>query len=151
MMIKIKILDEKMRENLPAYATPGSAGLDLRACFPGKAPGKVLKPNETLFVPTGIAIHIDDPDYAGFIYPRSGLGVNHGVVLANTVGVIDSDYQGQLMVALKNTSNKEFAILPMERIAQLVIMPIKQVSLNVVDEFDESERGEGGFGSTGRN
>lgn len=144
--IDIKILDARMREYLPSYATPGSAGLDLRACIPAPL---VIEPGETRLVPTGLAIHIADPGYAALILPRSGLGHKHGIVLGNLVGLIDSDYQGQLMVSTWNRGNTAFTLNPLERLAQLVIVPILQVGFNIVDEFGESTRGTGGFGSTG--
>jgi dUTP pyrophosphatase len=134
--LQVKILDERMRDQLPAYGTPGSAGLDLRACI--------------VLVPTGLAIYVEDPRYAAFILPRSGLGHKHGIVLGNLVGLIDSDYQGQLMVSTWNRSSAAFKLEPMERLAQLVVMPVQQVELKVVEEFTESSRGAGGFGSTGR-
>ena len=135
-----------MREYLPSYATPGSAGLDLRACIPAPL---VIEPGETRLVSTGLAIHIADPGYAALILPRSGLGHKHGIVLGNLVGLIDSDYQGQLMVSTWNRGNTAFTLNPLERLAQLVIVPILQVGFNIVDEFGESTRGTGGFGSTG--
>ena len=144
--IDIKILDARMREYLPSYATPGSAGLDLRACIPAPL---VIEPGETRLVPTGLAIHIADPGYAALILPRSGLGHKHGIVLGNLVGLIGSDYQGQLMVSTWNRGNTAFTLNPLERLAQLVIVPILQVGFNIVDEFGESTRGTGGFGSTG--
>lgn len=144
--IDIKILDARMREYLPSYATPGSAGLDLRACIPAPL---VIEPGESRLVPTGLAIHIADPGYAALILPRSGLGHKHGIVLGNLVGLIDSDYQGQLMVSTWNRGNTAFTLNPLERLAQLVIVPILQVGFNIVDEFGESTRGTGGFGSTG--
>ncbi|WP_028310236.1 dUTP diphosphatase [Derxia gummosa] len=145
--LQVKILDERMRSQLPAYATVGSAGLDLRACI--EAP-IVLAPGDTTLIPTGLAIHVADPAYAALILPRSGLGHKHGIVLGNLVGLIDSDYQGQLMVSTWNRGKTEFTIAPMERLAQLVVVPVMQVELEVVDEFGSSDRGEGGFGSTGR-
>lgn len=147
MKLDIKILDERLRAQMPAYATPGSAGLDLRACL--DAPLQ-LAPNAWQLVPTGMAIHLADPGYAALILPRSGLGHKHGIVLGNLVGLIDSDYQGQLMVSAWNRSAVPFTIEPMERIAQLVIVPVAQAEFNVVDEFPPSERGQGGYGSTGR-
>ncbi len=135
-----------MRDYLPSYATPGSAGLDLRACI---AQPIVFSPGETQLVPTGLAIHIADPDYAALILPRSGLGHKHGIVLGNLVGLIDSDYQGQLMVSTWNRGAEPFTLNPLERLAQLVVVPILQVGFHVVNEFGESERGAGGFGSTG--
>ena len=134
-------------EQIPAYATPGSAGLDLRACI---AEPITIEPGTTHLVPTGLAIHIADPGYAAMILPRSGMGHKHGIVLGNLVGLIDSDYQGQLMVSTWNRGNTAFVLNPMERLAQLVIVPVMQVGFDVVDEFDSSERGEGGFGSTGK-
>lgn len=136
-----------MREYLPSYATSGSAGLDLRACI--DEPLNIL-PGETKLVPTGLAIHIADPGYAALILPRSGLGHKHGIVLGNLVGLIDSDYQGQLMVSTWNRGTDAFILNPMERLAQLVIVPVLQVGFNVVEEFEESDRGAGGFGSTGK-
>lgn len=145
--IAVKILDERLREHMPAYATPGSAGLDLRACLDKPL---VLEPGSTHLVPTGLAIHIGDPGYAALILPRSGMGHKHGIVLGNLVGLIDSDYQGQLMVSTWNRGSASFVLNPMERLAQLVIVPVLQVGFTVVDEFEGSERGEGGFGSTGK-
>jgi dUTP pyrophosphatase len=145
--VQIKIINEKMREQLPAYATTGSAGLDLRACIDETI---ILKPGQTELVPTGLAIHIEDPTLCGMILPRSGLGHKHGIVLGNLVGLIDSDYQGQLFVSLWNRGNTEFVLNPMERMAQLVIVPVVQVGFDVVDEFSETHRGESGFGSTGK-
>ncbi len=136
-----------MREYLPSYATSGSAGLDLRACI--DEPMDIL-PGETKLIPTGLAIHIADPGYAALILPRSGLGHKHGIVLGNLVGLIDSDYQGQLMVSTWNRGTDAFTLNPMERLAQLVIVPVLQVGFNVVGEFEESDRGAGGFGSTGK-
>ena len=147
MKIDVRILDPRMAQQLPAYATPGSAGLDLRACIDEPL---TLAPNAWQLVPTGIAIYLKDPAYAALILPRSGLGHKHGIVLGNLVGLIDSDYQGQLMVSAWNRSAVPFTIEPMERIAQLVIVPVAQAEFNVVDEFPPSERGQGGYGSTGR-
>ncbi len=147
MKIDVKIIDERMRGNLPAYATPGSAGLDLRACL---SEPLTLQPNAWQLVPTGIAIYLHDPGYAALILPRSGLGHKHGIVLGNLVGLIDSDYQGQLMVSAWNRSDTAFTIAPMERIAQLMIVPVLQAEFKVVDEFAASQRGEGGYGSTGK-
>lgn len=147
MNVELKVLDERMRESLPAYATPGSAGLDLRACLDGDL---TLAPGQTELVPTGLAIHVADPGFAALILPRSGLGHKHGIVLGNLVGLIDSDYQGQLMVSCWNRGNKVFTLEPFERLAQLVIVPVVQAGFTVVDEFAASERGAGGFGSTGR-
>jgi dUTP pyrophosphatase len=145
--IDIKVLDSRMAAHLPRYATPGSAGLDLRACL--EAPVE-LAPGAAQFIPTGLAIHIADPGLAAMVLPRSGLGTKHGIVLGNLVGLIDSDYQGQLMVSCWNRSAAAFTIQPMERIAQMVIVPIVQASFRQVDSFEASLRGEGGFGSTGR-
>ncbi|MDO8299643.1 dUTP diphosphatase [Lacisediminimonas sp.] len=145
--LDVKIIDERMREQMPAYATAGSAGLDLRACIEQPL---VINPGETKLVPTGLAIHLADPAYAALILPRSGLGHKHGIVLGNLVGLIDSDYQGQLMVSTWNRGATAFTLNPMERLAQLVIVPVMQVAFNVVDEFGESQRGGGGFGSTGK-
>ena len=147
MKIDVRILDPRMAEQLPAYATPGSAGLDLRACLDAPL---TLAANAWQLVPTGIAIYLRDPGYAALILPRSGLGHKHGIVLGNLVGLIDSDYQGQLMVSAWNRSDVPFTIEPMERIAQLMIVPVVQAQFNVVDEFPASERGEGGYGSTGK-
>ena len=145
--IDIKVLDARMAEQLPHYATPGSAGLDLRACLDEPV---TLAPGQTLLVPTGLAIHVADPGLAAIILPRSGLGHKHGIVLGNLVGLIDSDYQGQLMVSCWNRGPSSFVIQPMERVAQMVIVPVVQAKFRRVDEFGESERGEGGFGSTGK-
>ncbi|MFA5081842.1 MAG: dUTP diphosphatase [Hydrogenophilaceae bacterium] len=147
MHVDLKILDPRVREQLPHYATPGSAGLDLRACL---ETAMVLNPGETQLIPTGLAIHLADPGYAAMILPRSGLGHKHGVVLGNLVGLIDSDYQGQLMVSLWNRGQSAFTIEPFERIAQMVIVPVVQAEFRMVEEFGDSERGEGGFGSTGK-
>ena len=145
--IDIKILDARLREQVPAYATSGAAGLDLRACL--QAP-LTLQPGETELIPAGLAIHLADPELAAVIVPRSGLGHKHGIVLGNLVGLIDSDYQGQLFVSTWNRGKRAFTIEPLERIAQLVVVPVVQVRLNVVEAFDASPRGAGGFGSTGR-
>jgi dUTP pyrophosphatase len=145
--IDVRILDARLREQMPAYATSGAAGLDLRACL--QAP-LTLQPGQTELIPAGLAIHLADPGLAAVIVPRSGLGHKHGIVLGNLVGLIDSDYQGQLFVSTWNRGSRAFTIEPLERIAQLVIVPVVQVRLNVVDEFDTSARGAGGFGSTGR-
>ncbi len=147
MKIDVKILDPRLSGNLPEYATPGSAGLDLRACL---LEPMTLQPNAWQLVPTGIAIYLADPGFAALILPRSGLGHKHGIVLGNLVGLIDSDYQGQLMVSAWNRSSTAFMIEPMERIAQLVIVPVVQAQFNVVSEFPASQRGEGGYGSTGK-
>ena len=145
--IDVKILDVLLRDQLPQYATPGSAGLDLRACVPAPL---TLNPGQCELIPTGIAIHIADPGYAAVILPRSGLGHKHGIVLGNLVGLIDSDYQGQLFVSTWNRGTAPFVINPMERLAQLVVIPVAQVEFNVVNEFGASDRGAGGFGSTGK-
>ena len=145
--IDLKIIDPRMRDQLPSYATPGSAGLDLRACI--EAP-LTIEPGSTHLIPTGLAIHIADPAYAAMILPRSGLGHKHGIVLGNLVGLIDSDYQGELMVSTWNRGATAFVLNPMERLAQLVIVPVLQVGFRVVDAFEESDRGAGGFGSTGK-
>ncbi len=145
--LDVKILDERMRSQLPAYATSGSAGLDLRACLDEPL---TLRPGDSALVPTGLAIHVGDPGHAAVIIPRSGLGHKHGIVLGNLVGLIDSDYQGQVFVSCWNRGRETFIVNPMERIAQLVVIPVLQVELNVVESFDESARGEGGFGSTGK-
>ena len=147
MKIDVKILDVRMADQLPTYATPGSAGLDLRACL---AEPLTLQPNAWQLVPTGIAVYLQDPHFAAIILPRSGLGHKHGIVLGNLVGLIDSDYQGQLMVSAWNRSSTAFTIEPMDRIAQLVIVPVVQAQFNVVTEFPASVRGEGGYGSTGQ-
>jgi len=147
--IQLKILDPRIGADipLPEYATAGSAGMDLRACV---AAPLVLAPGATELIPTGIAIHIGDPELAAVLLPRSGLGHKHGIVLGNLVGLIDSDYQGQIFVSVWNRGRESFTIQPMERIAQLVVVPVVQVGFNVVDEFVGSERGDGGFGSTGK-
>ncbi len=147
MQIDVKILDPRLADQLPAYATPGSAGLDLRACLDAPL---MLAPNSWQLVPTGMAIYLADPAYAALILPRSGLGHKHGIVLGNLVGLIDSDYQGQLMVSAWNRSTVAFTIEPMERIAQLVIVPVVQAQFHIVQEFPPSERGQGGYGSTGK-
>ena len=145
--IDLKVLDPRMAEHLPAYATPGSAGLDLRACLDAPL---VLEPGQTQLIPTGLSIHIGDAGLAAMILPRSGLGHKHGIVLGNLVGLIDSDYQGPLMVSCWNRGQVAFTVQPMERIAQLVIVPVVQAEFRRVEEFGASERGEGGFGSTGK-
>ncbi|AXA94318.1 dUTP diphosphatase [Massilia sp. YMA4] len=145
--IDVKILDPRMQDQLPAYATPGSAGLDLRACLDAPI---TIEPGQTVLVPTGLAIHIGDPGYAAMILPRSGMGHKNGIVLGNLVGLIDSDYQGQLMVSTWNRGQSSFTLNPMERLAQLIVVPVMQVGFNVVEEFGDSARGEGGFGSTGK-
>ncbi|MBK9441014.1 MAG: dUTP diphosphatase [Comamonadaceae bacterium] len=145
--IDVKVIDPRMASQLPAYATPGSAGLDLRACLNEPL---TLAANAWQLVPTGFAVYLKDPAYAALILPRSGLGHKHGIVLGNLVGLIDSDYQGQLMVSAWNRSDTAFTIEPMERIAQLVIVPVLQARFNLVNEFPASERGEGGYGSTGK-
>jgi len=145
--IEVKILDPRLREQLPQYATPGSAGLDLRACLTAPL---TLEPGDTELVPSGIAIHLADAGLAAMILPRSGLGHKHGIVLGNLVGLIDSDYQGQIFVSTWNRGKTAFTIQPMERLAQLVVVPVVQVAFDVVDEFHASSRGAGGFGSTGK-
>jgi dUTP pyrophosphatase len=146
-VIALRILDERVRPYLPAYATPGSAGLDLRACIDAPL---TLAPGKTELVPTGIAIHIADPGLAALILPRSGLGHKHGIVLGNLVGLIDSDYQGELMVSCWNRGNTEFTLQPFDRLAQLVIVPVVQAAFREVIAFTSSERAAGGFGSTGK-
>ena len=146
-VIEVKVLDERMSSLLPAYATPGSAGLDLRACLDAPL---VLAPGQAELIPTGLSIHIGAPGLAAMLLPRSGLGHKHGIVLGNLVGLIDSDYQGQLMVSAWNRSDVEFTLQPMERIAQMVIVPVVQAAFRRVDDFESSSRGGGGFGSTGR-
>jgi dUTP pyrophosphatase len=147
LQVDLKILDDRLHHMMPGYATPGSAGLDLRACIEHT---QTLHPGETTLIPTGMAIHLADPGYAAMILPRSGLGHKHGIVLGNLVGLIDSDYQGQLLVSCWNRGKEAFLLNPMERIAQLVIVPVMQASFNIVQDFTTSERGEGGFGSTGK-
>ena len=147
MKVDVRIIDARLLSQMPAYATPGSAGLDLRACLDAAL---TLLPNAWQLVPTGMALHLADPNYAALILPRSGLGHKHGIVLGNLVGLIDSDYQGQLMVSAWNRSAQSFTIEPMERIAQLVIVPVVQAQFNLVNEFAASQRGEGGYGSTGK-
>lgn len=145
--IDIKLLDPRLKEQPPQYATPGSAGLDLRACI--DSPMKIA-PGQTVLVPTGMAVHLADPGLAAMILPRSGLGHKHGIVLGNLVGLIDSDYQGEIFVSTWNRGHDTFTLNPMDRLAQLVIVPVLQVGFNVVDAFPQSERGAGGFGSTGK-
>ena len=145
--IDVKILDARLRDQLPAYATAGSAGLDLRACIDAPI---LLKPGQTELIPSGIAIHLDDPGLAAMVLPRSGMGHKQGIVLGNLVGLIDSDYQGQILVSLWNRGAAFFTLNPMERIAQLVVVPVVQVAFNVVDDFQQSTRGGRGFGSTGK-
>ncbi len=145
--IELKVLDERMAQHLPAYATPGSAGLDLRACLDA---AMVVEPGQATLIPTGLAMHIGDPGLAAMLLPRSGLGHKHGIVLGNLVGLIDSDYQGPLMVSCWNRGKEAFTVQPMERIAQMVIVPVVQAQFRRVDEFATSSRGEGGFGSTGK-
>ena len=147
MRVALKIIDERVRSRLPTYASPGAAGLDLRACIDAPI---LLEPGRTELIPTGLAIHLGNPDYAALLLPRSGLGHKHGIVLGNLVGLIDSDYQGQLMVSCWNRGQTTFTIEPFERIAQLVIVPVVQAQFDIVDDFDASERGASGFGSTGR-
>lgn len=145
--IDIKILDDRLNENQPQYATPGAAGLDLRACI--HAP-LTIPPGETHLIPTGIALHLADPHLAAVILPRSGLGHKHGIVLGNLVGLIDSDYQGEILISTWNRGNSSFVLNPMDRLAQLVVVPVVRVSFNVVEEFNASTRGQNGFGSTGK-
>ena len=145
--LDVRILDERIRSNLPAYGTSGSAGLDLRACIDEPL---TLRPGDSALIPSGLAIHLGDPGLAAIVIPRSGLGHKHGIVLGNLVGLIDSDYQGQLMVSCWNRGQHEFTIQPMERIAQMVIVPVVQATFRRVDEFGASDRGQGGFGSTGK-
>ena len=145
--IDVKLLDERLKTHPPAYATDGAAGLDLRACLPGPI---TLHPGETTLVPSGLAIHLADPELAAMVLPRSGLGHKHGIVLGNLVGLIDSDYQGQIFVSVWNRGRASFTIQPMERIAQLVVVPVLQVGFNLVDSIDASTRGADGFGSTGK-
>ena len=145
--IEVRLLDPRLHDNPPHYATPGSAGLDLRACVDSAI---TIQPGETVLVPTGIAIHLADPGLAAMILPRSGLGHKHGIVLGNLVGLIDSDYQGQIMVSTWNRGTEPFTLNPLDRLAQLVVVPVLQVAFDVVEKFDESARGADGFGSTGR-
>lgn len=145
--VDIKILDPRLHEHPPAYSTPGSAGIDLRACIDQSM---IIQPGQCDLIPSGIAIHLADPSYAAIILPRSGLGHKHGIVLGNLVGLIDSDYQGPLMVSAWNRSQTAYTLQPLERLAQLVVIPIAQVEFTVVEEFEQSTRGTGGFGSTGR-
>jgi dUTP pyrophosphatase len=145
--IDVRVLDARLHDTPPQYATAGAAGLDLRACIDAPL---VLEPAQSALVPSGIAIHLSDPGLAALVLPRSGLGHKHGIVLGNLVGLIDSDYQGQIMVSLWNRSAAAYTLQPMERVAQLVIVPVLQVALDIVEEFESSERGTGGFGSTGR-
>jgi dUTP pyrophosphatase len=145
--VELKILDERLKNLPPSYATPGSAGLDLRACIEHT---QTIHPGETTMIPTGMSIYLKDPGFAAMILPRSGLGHKHGIVLGNLVGLIDSDYQGQLLVSCWNRGKESFILNPMERIAQLVIVPVIQAHFSVVENFAASERGEGGFGSTGK-
>lgn len=147
MQVDVKILDARLREKMPSYATTGSAGLDLRAMLDEPL---TIEPGQTVLIKTGLAIHLADPNYAALILPRSGLGHKHGIVLGNLVGLIDSDYQGELMVSTWNRGQTPFTIEPMERLAQLVIVPVVQMQMRVVDSFEDSERGAGGFGSTGK-
>ena len=145
--VDVKILDQRLHEQPPAYGTPGSAGIDLRACIEHNM---LIEPGQCELIPSGIAIHIGDPHFAAMILPRSGLGHKHGIVLGNLVGLIDSDYQGQIFVSLWNRGHTPFTLLPLERMAQLVIVPVMQMEFNIVDEFPLSQRGTGGFGSTGK-
>ena len=145
--LDVRVLDNRLLEQLPHYATPGSAGLDLRACIESPL---TLKPGETSLVPSGVAIHLDDSKYAAMILPRSGLGHKHGIVLGNLIGLIDSDYQGQILVSVWNRGQAAFTIQPMDRIAQMIVVPVLQVEFNVVPDFVATSRGAGGFGSTGK-
>ena len=145
--LDVRVLDSRLLEQLPHYATSGSAGLDLRACVDVPL---TLKPGETTLIPSGLAIHLENPKYAAMVLPRSGLGHKHGIVLGNLVGLIDSDYQGQIFVSVWNRGQAEFTIQPMERIAQMIVVPVLQVEFNVVPDFVASSRGDGGFGSTGK-
>lgn len=145
--IDVRLLDPRLKDSPPHYATPGSAGLDLRACIDAPI---TLHPGDTVLIPTGMAIHLADPGFAAMILPRSGLGHKHGIVLGNLVGLIDSDYQGQIMVSTWNRGQESFTLNPLDRLAQLVVVPVMQMTFNVVDEFDASTRGDGGFGSTGK-
>ena len=145
--VDVKILDPRLHEHPPAYGTPGSAGIDLRACIEHSM---IIGPGQCELIPSGIALHIGDPHFAAMILPRSGLGHKHGIVLGNLVGLIDSDYQGQIFVSLWNRGHTPFTLLPLERMAQLVIVPVMQMQFNIVDEFPLSQRGSGGFGSTGK-
>ena len=147
MKLDVRVLDTRLRQQMPSYATAGSAGLDLRACI--DAPIK-LHPGDTMLIPTGLAIHLADPGLAAMVLPRSGLGHKHGIVLGNLVGLIDSDYQGEIMVSTWNRGKDSFTINPLDRLAQLIVVPVMQVTFNVVDEFDTSSRGADGFGSTGK-
>jgi len=145
--VDVRLLDQRLAQNLPQYATAGSAGLDLRACINESVS---INPGDTLLIPTGIAIHLADPSLAAIILPRSGLGHKHGIVLGNLIGLIDSDYQGEIMVSAWNRGGESFILHPMDRLAQLVIVPVVRAAFNVVDKFETSERGDGGFGSTGK-
>ena len=145
--IDVRILDPRLKDNPPHYATPGAAGLDLRACV--EVPVK-LHPGDTQLIPTGIAIHLADPGLAALILPRSGLGHKHGIVLGNLTGLIDSDYQGEIFVSIWNRGRETFTINPLDRLAQMIVVPVLQVAFNIVDEFEASHRGDGGFGSTGK-
>lgn len=145
--IDVKVLDDRMAAHLPQYATPGSAGLDLRACLDAPLP---VEPGQAVLIPTGLAVHIGDPGLAAMLLPRSGLGHKHGLVLGNLVGLIDSDYQGPLMVSCWNRGRQAYTVQPLERIAQMVIVPVVQAAFRRVEDFGASARGEGGFGSTGR-
>ena len=145
--VEVKILDERVRQHLPTYATSGSAGMDLRACI---AEAQTIAPGDTVLIPTGLAIHIGDPGVAAVILPRSGLGHKHGIVLGNLVGLIDSDYQGPLMVSCWNRSREAYTVNPLDRLAQLVFVPVVQAAFEVVEDFEASERGHGGFGSSGK-
>lgn len=145
--VDVKILDQRLHESMPGYATPGAAGIDLRACIDHNM---IIQPKQCELIPSGIALHLENPGYAAMILPRSGLGHKHGIVLGNLVGLIDSDYQGQIFVSLWNRSQIPFTLMPMERMAQLVIVPVMHAKFNIVEEFPLSLRGAGGFGSTGK-
>ena len=145
--LDVKVLDARIRESMPAYGSAGAAGLDLRACIDAPL---TLQPGDSQLIPSGIAIHIGDAEYAALVLPRSGLGAKHGIVLGNLVGLIDSDYQGQIFVSAWNRGKAAFTIQPLERIAQMIIVPVRQVEWNIVDDFESSNRGAGGFGSTGK-
>ncbi|MBL6727194.1 MAG: dUTP diphosphatase [Methylophilaceae bacterium] len=148
MNVDIKIINEMIKDHLPDYGSIGSAGLDLRACINEEI---TIKPGETALIPTGFAMFLKNPDYAACILPRSGLGHKHGIVLGNLVGLIDSDYQGELMVSCWNRSSENFTVNPLDRIAQMIIVPVMQANLNIVKDFEATDRGSGGFGSTGKN
>ncbi len=145
--VDVKVLDPRLHDHPPGYATPGSAGIDLRACIDGCM---TIRPGQCELIPSGIALHLNNPNFAAMILPRSGLGHKHGIVLGNLVGLIDSDYQGQIFISVWNRGQHPFELMPLERIAQLVVVPVAQVQFNIVEEFPMSQRGSGGFGSTGK-